>query len=97
MEPELSDLLEQVGGEVSQKWRHIGIQLNLGRSTLSNIARKRRSSDIDKIIHVFSEWKSQMSSPYNWKTMLTVLTVPHVNEKKLAATVCNTLMERNKK
>ena len=85
--PTHKDLMNEVGAVISSKWRFVGNELGLQIDQLDAIEREQNGNQKLCFSAVFHKWESDMTSPYTWSTIITVLRAQQVCEKKLAITL----------
>lgn len=84
---ELRDLMNKVGCLIPDKWKDIGIQLNISYHRLKDIQSEvaglpnRNQQAFYKVFHY---WKTKKTSPYTWETIIKALEAPAVGENRLA-------------
>ena len=78
--------MENVASAIPDKWRMIGIGLDLPPARLNAIDTHRRGNPHDCFVDVFDHWMNQPTSqrPFCWNTIITVLQSPLINEVILA-------------
>ena len=84
VEPELAELMNEVASHIPTRWRDVGIQLNLSLSDLNAIGISTPADSLQRFSSVFHLWRSKLSAPYNWSTVIHALEAPAVNETRLA-------------
>ena len=82
-EPELSDLMNEVASKVSSKWKIISIQLGLTHNDQECFIASN-SDPIHCLASVFKVWRSRVTKPYTWSTIIEALEAPSVDEVRLA-------------
>ena len=92
-EPKLPDLMNEVAAKTPSKWRDIGLQLGLDQGVLEGIATISPRDTNLCYSNVFTLWENQNSRtyPYTWSTIVEVLQVRSVGEKRLATKIKNKL------
>ena len=81
-----------VASEVAEKWRRVGIQLNLNVGDLDCIE-TTHTQPIDRMASVFDLWKKRETKcPVTWNTVLQVLKSPSIGEQKLASKIKSMLV-----
>jgi hypothetical protein len=94
-DPELADIMHHLGHLIKDKWKPLGSELGLSRSTLAEL-QSRRESDMNKLMKMFNAWQRQLTSPNNWQTILIALCMPQVNEVALANSIAEKLSKTSK-
>ena len=79
--PKMKDLLNQVASKAKDKWKIVGIQLEIGQDQLNTI---KHSNPIECYSEIFELWKNRGTPPFTWETILEALTSPAVEEGALA-------------
>ena len=92
-QPELPDLMNEVGAEIPDKWRSMGLQLGVDHSVLEGIALISPGDINHCYSNVFTRWKNQNSTqyPYTWSTIVQALKSPAVGVERLADKIKNEL------
>ena len=93
--PSIQQLLYEVGQDCPDKWRVIGVQLNIPEYELEAIAHMNLLP-IGCHHKVFDFWRKAITSPYSWATIIDVLKSPAVNERSLAIKVEQWLSQKGK-
>lgn len=83
-EPQLAELMNEVAAKIPARWRDVGIQLNLSLPDLDAIAASGPADPLQHFSSVFHLWKTKLSAPYRWSTVIQALEAPAVNETRLA-------------
>ena len=86
-EPELHDFMNEIASKIPTKWKQLGIQLRLDVSDLERIEASLRCGmqQCDTaFIEIFTRWKKVRPSAFAWRTLITVLKTPALNEKQVA-------------
>ena len=78
--------MENVASAIPDKWRKIGIGLDLPPARLNAIDTHRRGDPHDCFVDVFDHWMNQPTPqrPFCWRTVITVLQSPLISEVTLA-------------
>ena len=84
LEPEFSDLMNEVAAKKPNKWRDIGIQLGLTPNELSSFSLTCFGNPNPCFTAIFTAWKDRGTRPYTWATIIEVLQSPAVGELRLA-------------
>ena len=79
----IRDLMNKVADQCRDKWKLVGILLNISYSRLNAIENKYHES-LHCFAEVFDIWKLQGRLPYTWATIIDVLKSPAVAEERLA-------------
>jgi hypothetical protein len=87
--------MHHLGHLIKDKWKPLGSELGLSRSTLAEL-QSRRESDMNKLMKMFNAWQRQLTSPNNWQTILIALCMPQVNEVALANSIAEKLSKTSK-
>ena len=82
-EPVLPDLLNKVAIKIPDKWKSIGIALNIDLAFIRLVEGNQTTSQ-ERYIEIFDKWKKSLSKPYTWLTIIDALESPSVNENRLA-------------
>ena len=80
----MKDLLNKVASKAKDKWKIVGIQLEIGQDHLDTI---RHSNPIECYSEIFKLWKNKGTLPFTWATILEALRSPSVEENTLANNV----------
>ena len=91
--PKMIDLLERVASRAIDKWRVLGIQLNISSHQLHSIERSERYPDLC-FAKVFDIWKRNSYPPFTWATIVEALRSPIVEEYHLAMEIEDWLKHR---
>ena len=81
--PKISDLMERVAAEASDKWKKLGQQLNIDHHKLKTISNENNDV-LDCFAEVFDLWKRGESPPFTWATIIDALRTKIVGEVQLA-------------
>ena len=92
---DISDLLDEFGATVQNKWKPIASELGLQQNDIDEIDR-RRGSEVDRLMRVFNKWLRSLSAPNNWHTILVALCMPQVGEAALARGIAQKLKTKLK-
>ena len=79
----MSDLLNKVAAKIPNKWKNMGIQLNIDGGRLETISTKC-ADDLLRFADVFELWKGCGTPPYTWATIIDALRAPSIDEVALA-------------
>ena len=79
--PKHPDLLNMVAAHARDKWRKMGIQLNIPTDQLNSMT---ATDPISCYADVFNWWQRNGSPPYTWATIIDALRAPIVGEVQLA-------------
>ena len=91
--PGLRDLMSRVADKTRDKWKQVGIQLNIETSKLHGY--ETQSTDpMECYIKVFDEWNRSQKLPYTWATILNALESDAVNERDTARSIRDWLAGR---
>lgn len=82
-EPVLPDLLNKVASEIPNKWKLVGIALNIDLPFIRSVEESQTTSQ-ERYIEIFDKWKKSLSKPYTWLTIIDALESPSVDENRLA-------------
>ena len=85
--PTHKDLMNQVGAVIPAKWRFVGSELGLPHDQLDAIEREQNGILALCFSAVFHKWECDMTLPYTWQTIITVLRARQVGAKNLAKTL----------
>ena len=88
--PTDSDLMNEIAAKILPKWSSVGIQLGLSHNEIQVLSVTCHDPHL-YFSHIFNIWKSRISPPYNWKTIIEVLKTPAVNEMRLAKEIQESL------
>ena len=83
--PILTELLDKVAAEARDKWKIVGLQLNIEDHQLTAISRSHQDDAIDCYREVFSLWERRRDPPFTWATITNALRTPSVGEDNLAS------------
>ena len=81
--PKMRDLLKRVARRAIDKWRVLGLELNIPYHQLLSIERDERYPDLC-FVEVFNIWKRNSDPPFTWATIVEALRSPIVEEYHLA-------------
>ena len=81
--PKISELLNKVASKAKDKWKNIGLQLDIEPHDLNDIS-SREKDPILCYSEVFRLWKSKEDKPFTWATIVEALRAPSVEETRLA-------------
>ena len=89
--PELRDFLNQVASNAKDKWRMVGLALDIKQHQLNTISDKFQNP-ILCYSEVFTAWENREDPAlFTWATIVKALESPIVEEKKLAKIVVDWL------
>ena len=77
----MNDLLNRVASQAMDKWKVLGLQLNIPTHQLRTI---QESSPILCFAEVFNIWERKSDPPFTWATIVDALRSPIVAENSLA-------------
>ena len=77
------DLLNKVAVKTPQKWKEIGLQLQVSHADIEAISMGNQTP-ILCFSKVFEKWRTKESPPYTWGTIIDALRAPIVDEVQLA-------------
>ena len=86
----LSQFSESVAAVIPDKWRNVGIILNISQPQLNAIDQRHRGEAMACFSEVFSMWQQQATpdnNPVKWSTLVRVLKSPYVEEVALAESI----------
>ena len=75
--------MNRVAAQCMDKWKFVGIQLNIEDAELNSIESLWRN-DQRCFMEVFDLWRRKGSPPYTWTTIIDILKTPSVCEEKVA-------------
>ena len=91
--PQLPDLMNEVAAHIPNKWRELGIELQLTPSELDCFSVASLGDMLRCFSSVFTVWKNRMSrDPYSWLTVIEALRAPAVGENRLAQKLSDKLI-----
>ena len=79
--PEYFDLLHKVAARATDKWKYMGLQLDIPMDQLNSMT---ATDPISCYADVFNWWQKNGSPPYTWATIIDALRAPIVGEVQLA-------------
>ena len=79
--PKHRDLLNKVAARARDKWRNMGLQLNIPMDQLNSMT---ATDPISCYADIFNWWQRNGSPPYTWATIIDALRAPIVGEVQLA-------------
>lgn len=79
----MSELLNTVDARATDKWKRIGLQLDIAKHRLASIS-EQTQDHIDCYSKVLSLWQKSGNPPFTWATIIDALKVPIVGEDELA-------------
>ena len=80
---------------MASRWKRIGVMLKVSTDVLEIIGSKHGHEPMDALLEVFTAWQKTRSSPYNWKTILDVLTSSVVARNDVAEDVRRCISDGN--
>ena len=84
-EPSLWELMNDVSAKVvPRKWKDLALYLELTTIDVDRIDYQNHGSVHDCFREVFSLWRSRVTPPYRWATMIAALKTPCVDENRVA-------------
>ena len=91
----LSQFVERVATKIPDKWRRVGVALNLSQAQLNAIEKQHRGDPLDCFAEVFNHWQqlSTPQQPVSWTTLVAVLRSDTVGEESLAAFIQQTFID----
>ena len=84
--PKMRELINKVASKAKDKWKKIGLQLDIEPHDLNAIS-SREQDPILCYSEVFSLWKRRADPPFTWDTIVEALRAPAVEETRLAAEI----------
>ena len=81
MRPILKDLIDAFYHKVSDKWKVIGVLLEIPKGTLSHIAQKYRDESQNCLVEMLGMWLEQVHPPPTWVAIIEA--VEFLGEKQL--------------
>ena len=82
--PEIKDLLNKVAVRANDKWKSVGLQLDMELPELNTIEDKHNKEANLCYAELFRLWKNNGDPSYTWATIIDALKAPLVGEAKLA-------------
>ena len=79
----MKDLANHVAAVVPIKWKQVAYQLELTRGEIDTIKTDESNAN-ERFMAVMEQWERSARLPYTWKTLITALKAPAVNETSLA-------------
>ena len=83
--PDKKEVLE-ILSNISARWHHIGLALGVNSNDLENIETDAQDHTI-KLSKVIEKWITTQSSPVSWKTLISAIEGPIVNDKQKATEI----------
>ena len=80
--------------DISARWYQIGTCLRVPHNELESI-KERPISNINKLSVVINIWEHTVSSPFTWKTVITAMEGPIVNNLRKSHEIRDYLSEGN--
>ena len=81
--PKLTELLDKVAAKTRDKWRMVGLQLNIEPNQLTAISRSHQDA-MNCYREVFTLWENKCDPPFTWATIIDALRASSVGEDRLA-------------
>ena len=81
MRPILKDLIDAFYHKVSDKWKVIGVLIEIPKGTLSHIAEKYRDEPQNCLVEMLGMWLEQVQPPPTWVAIIEA--VEFLGEKQL--------------
>ena len=84
--PKDKDLLDKVASRAQDKWKLVGVQLEIGSDQLNTI----QNQNLNPIVcysEVFRLWRRKGHPPVTWATIIDALRAPSVQEDALAGEI----------
>ena len=88
----LAVLLNKVAIHAQDKWKYMGIQLNIPMDKLDSMI---VADPIGSYAKIFNWWQRNGSPPYTWATIIDALRAPMVGEARLAHEVEDWVITRS--
>ena len=79
--PQLKDLVDALYNKVADKWKIIGIKLEIPKGTLASIAEKYLRDPHYCLVEMLETWLEQVNPPATWATIIEV--IEFLGEEKL--------------
>lgn len=85
--------MNNVAPKIKHKWDDFGLLLRIPLHILNSLKKAGSYSDFRCFMEVVEYWKTDQYSKtgklysYTWKSLIEVLTSPHMNERPLAAEI----------
>ena len=79
----MSVLANRVAAVIPDKWKKVAVQLELPRGDIKAI-QKDEDDCFDRFTAVLDQWKTSLSKPFTWATLIAALRSPSVKETVLA-------------
>ena len=83
-QPEQSDLLNQVATKVTDKWKNLGLQLEIEPDKVETISKENQGDSLLCCAEMLEVWRNHGSPPYTWGTVINALRAEFVREIRLA-------------
>ena len=81
--PEIKDLLNKVAVRANDKWKSVGLQLDMELPELNTVEKQNKEASLC-YAELFRLWKNNGDPPYTWDTIIDALKAPLVGEAQLA-------------
>ena len=79
--PDISELNELVGSEITSQWELFGAQVGLTPNDLEEL---RNENAQVRFYHLFVQWKRTQCSDFSWDAVIKVLQSQTINQPTLA-------------
>ena len=81
--PKIKDLLNKVAARANEKWKSVGLQLDMELPELNTIEDRINQANLC-YAEMFQLWKTKGDPPFTWGTIIDALKAPSVGETQLA-------------
>jgi len=81
--PVLKDLMDALYHEVADKWKEIGVLLEIPKGTLASIAEKCQHDPHKCLLEMLETWLERIHPPASWATIIEA--VEFLGEEKLGS------------
>ena len=85
--PRFSELMNEVGAKIPDKWRAVGNQLEVPPAILESFHVLRLGAPKECFREVFVYWRNNPVLPFSWASVVKVLQSPEVEELELAGVI----------
>ena len=68
--PQLKDLMDALYHKVADKWRTIGLYLEIPKGKLSGIAEKNQRNPQDCLLEMLETWLERVDPPATWHAII---------------------------
>ena len=77
-----------VAAAIPEKWKHVGIELDIPMATIRSIETETQSN-LDRFVEIFDHWQKSPTPqrPFCWDTVVKVLRSPVIDEPLLAINI----------